>query len=171
MTPTETSSKRLSGGARGLLKDLTLLNEKTTLEMARGIAESYLDREGAIALAETLGVEPPRVKRRFYRYFVVAQVHSMAIEAYSEEEADREAQRLHDINVAHGDIHYGTRSRFNTDHGSIRRAHSNVTSTRPRAEDLPNLHRWDVERVEAEAGLRQARSHTNDINWNTVVGT
>lgn len=162
--------KSLSGGARGHLNDLTLLNQKTTSEMMRGIQESYLDREGAIALAEKLGVEPPKIKKRFYRYYTVTEVKSIAIEAYSEEEADAEAQRMHDINVAHSDIHYGNRSRFTSDNGSIRRVFSNVTATRPAAVDMANLHRWDLERAEAEANDRSTRSYMHELDWNTVVG-
>lgn len=169
MSPTETPSKRLSGGAKGLLNDLLLLNEKTSAEMARGVSESYLDRDGAFALAKTLGVEPPKIKRTFHHYFVTYQVNSIPVDAYTEEEALAEARRLHDINVAHGDVHYGTRSRFNVDNGTVRVVRSNVTAVRPRAQDMPDLHHWDVERAEASDNGTSARSHVGEVNWNTIV--
>lgn len=161
--------KNLSGTARGHLNDLVLLNQKTTLEMARGIAESYLDREGAVALAEKLGVEPPKVKRKFYRYFTRTTVHSVAIDAYTEEEADAEAARIHDINVAHADIHYGSRSSFDQDNSRLRSVMSNISATRPQAGDLPNLHRWDLERIQALAAGGTRQNYEGQVNWNTVV--
>lgn len=169
MNSTELAGKRLSGGARGLLNDLVLLNDKTTQEMARGIAESYLDRDGAIALAEQLGIEPPRIKKRFYRYFTQTEMYSVAIEAYTAEEADIEAKRMQDVNAAHGDIHYGSRSRFNTDGGSIRLVHSTMFSERPKVEDVPNIHPFYIERAEAEVAGQARPTFNHRINWNTTV--
>jgi hypothetical protein len=162
-------TKPLSGGARGLLKDLDLLNAKTTSEMMRGIRESYLDTEGAIALADKLGVDRPRVKRRFYRYFTSTRVMSIAVDAYDAEQADAEAARLHEINVAHGDIHYGSRSRFNTDSSAIRVVHSAITSERPQAADVPNPHPWDVERDRADQSGGLPPRHVDNLNYNTLV--
>lgn len=161
--------KNLSGTARGHLNDLALLNEKTTSEMARGISEAYLDREGAIALAAKLGVEAPKIKRKYYRYFTRTTVHSISIDAYTEEEADAEARRLHDISVAHTDIQYGTRSHFNRDNGRLRGVMSEITNVRPQAGDLPNLHRWELERIQAEAEGRASQNYESQIRWDSVI--
>lgn len=162
--------KRLSGGARGLLNDLKLLNEKTTQEMQRGIRESYLDIEGAIALAEELHVEPPRVKRRFHRYFVQHVAYSIAVDAYTEEEADAEAQRLHDINSAYGDLQHASRSRFVNTEGP-RAIVSPLTSERPTGEALTSLHRWCEERLRfaAEGRARSVPDHRGEISWTSLV--
>ncbi len=167
MSPTETASKRLSGGARGYLNDLTLLNEKTTQEMARGIAESYLDRDGAIALAAELGVEPPRVKQRFYRYFTETRVYSIPIDAYTSEQADEEAARMQEINVAQSDLHFGNRSRFDADGGRIQRVLSATVDRRPNVVDVSNAHPWEVERSEAVARGETTPRHV--LNWNSII--
>lgn len=171
MTPITVTNpdKRLSGGARGLLNDLALLNEKTSQEMARGIAESYLDPEGAKALALELGVEPPKTKQRFYRYFTQTQVYSIAIDAYDEEQADAEAARMANVNVSQRDIHYGNRSRFNQSSGAISRVFSQMTRERPTVGAVPNIHPWEVERAEAEAAGRRWRDYGSQISWNTVI--
>lgn len=162
----------LAGGAKNYLDDLQALNSKTTSEMLRGIEEGYLDAEGAIALAEKLAVEPPRVKRRFYFYFTYTQAQSMSINAYNAEEAFAEAQRLHQINISAGDVHYGSASRFNAEHSRIRRVFSEVVDTRPVVETLPvALHPWELERSEAEREGRSVRDwHQRDLDYNTVVG-
>lgn len=169
MTPTETTSKRLSGGARGLLNDLILLNDKTRQEMERGVTESYLDRNGAFALAEELGIEPPRIKKRFYRYFTQTTVFSVPIDAYTEEEADAEAARMQEINVSQGDIHFGNRSRFDRDDGRITRVHSLMSAQRPKVADMPNVHPWELERIQAEGEGRPNPLRSRDINWNSVI--
>lgn len=169
MTATDSSNKQLSGGARGLLKDLVLLNEKTTAEMSRGVSEAYLDREGAIALAEKLGVEPPRVKRRFYRYFTRTHVYSFGIDAYTPEEATREAQRMQEINAGHGDMHYGDRSSFDREHGRLRAVFSTVTDVRPRSADVPNIHPWELERAAAEEAGTGQPMFRGRMNWESTV--
>lgn len=169
MSPTETTSKRLSGGARGLLNDLVLLNDKTRQEMERGVGESYLDREGAFALAQELGIEPPRIKKRFYRYFTQTEVLSVAIEAYTDAEADAEAERMQRINVVHSDIHFGARSRFNRDEGRTRRVLSQMSAVRPNVSDVPNLHPWELDRLQADMDGRADPVRNYTVNWNTIV--
>lgn len=170
MSPTATTTKKLSGGAKGHLKDLILLDEKTTLEMARGIAESYLDRDGAIALAEKLGVEPPRVKRRFYRYFTRTTAYSIGIDAYTEEEADAEAQRMQDLNAAQDDIHYGNYSSFQEERSRLRHAFSDITSVRPRVQDLHNPHPFEVQRAEAVDKELPRPGFSDRIKWDSLIG-
>lgn len=161
--------KKLSGGAKGHLKDLLLLNEKTTAEMARGVAEGYLDRDGAIKLAEKLEVEPPRVKKRFYRYFTMVSAYSIPVEAYTEEEATAEAQRMHNINVAQADVHYGDRSRFTRERGRYYRAFSQLSETRPTQADLPAAHPWEIERHDAEVNGLPTPDHSGDISWDSLI--
>ena len=168
-TPEVKADRRLSGGARGLLNDLVELNRKTSMEMARGVAESYLDRDGAIALADKLGVEAPRIKRRFQRFFTSTSVMTINIDAYDDEEADREAARMVDINAAHGDVHFGNRGRFDSGSGP-RVVYSNPSATRPTVATVPDAHRWALEASEALLADRMVPSHMGDISWESVVG-
>lgn len=165
------AKKVLAGAAKNYLDDLLTLDDKTRAEMVRGIREGYLDADGAIDLSGKLGIEPPRVKKKFYFYFTQTTVHSLTIDAYDEEQAKAEAERFHRINVSHNDIHYGAGSRFNQQHGRIRRVFSEVTQERPTVEALPAaVHEWDLERSQAERDGRSVSDwHRSDINFDTLI--
>lgn len=161
----------LAGGAKNHLDDLKLLNEKTTAEMFRGVQEGYLDADGATALAEKLGVEPPRVKKRFYFYFTQTVAQSIQVNAFDAEQARAEAERLHAINVSHSDIHYGSQSRFDSENSRIRRVFSELSAERPTVPTLPlPLHPWEIERHEAQqAGRSVSEWHRQDLSYTSVI--
>lgn len=142
--------KKLASGAKNYLDDLLALNAKTTEEMLRGIRESYLDADGAVELAQKLGVEEPKVRRTFYVYYTATEAMSIQVSAYSQEQALAEAQRLHEFNVAYGETHYGSRSRFNDERNGPRRVYSGVSVERPTSQQytevVPNPHPWEQER-------------------------
>lgn len=162
-----TVTRPLSGGAKNLLDDLLTLNTKTSAEMVRGLQEGYLDADGAVELANRLGVEPPRVRRNFYVYFTVTEIQSMAVTAYDEEQAVREAQRLHEFNVANGETHYGSRSRFNNSDNGPRRVYSQATAQRPTTasvlEAMPDPHPWEVEREQMRTAGRTEREQRLEL--------
>lgn len=128
-------SKTLSGTAKNLLDDLVALNTKTSDEMARGIREGYLDPEGAVKVAEELGVEPPRVRRNFRVYFTSTQIFYFTVEAYDKDQALREGQRLLANNAVNGEVSLGSRTRTT---GPVEHRHiiSNAYGERPTARQL-----------------------------------
>lgn len=162
-----TVNRPLSGGAKNLLDDLLALNTKTSAEMLRGLSEGYLDADGAVELANKLGVEPPRVRRNFYVYFTVTEAMSMAVSAYDEDQAVREAQRLHEFNVANGETHYGSRSRFNNSDTGPRRVYTAMTMERPTTaaivEVLPNPDPWELEREQMRTAGRTEREQRLEL--------
>lgn len=165
-----TPTKTLSGGAKNYLDDLLLLNGKVTAEMVRGIGTGYLDANGAVALATKLGVEPPRVKRDFTLFFTVTEVHSFKVSAYDEEQARAEGDRLMEHNVAYGSIQYGARSRFNRRDSVIRRRFSKILWDRPQAGDQPEMHPWEVRRIEADAEGRDiSTTLTRELRSSSVI--
>lgn len=128
-------NRRLAGQTKQYLDDLLTLNTKTTAEMVRGIRENYLDTEGAIELAKKLNVEPPRVKRAFTFFFTKTEIFSIRVNAYDEDQGEREAERLLGINAAAGEVYHGARSRFTTEEGRIRRFFSTLMRQRPQSTD------------------------------------
>lgn len=157
MSPTDTDTsvdtttivnpnKRLSGQAKQYLDDIAALNEKTTQEMMRGIRDGYLDRDGAVELAEKIGVEPPKVKRRFTRYFTRTEVYRLEVDAYDEGQASQEVERMHQFNVTYGDIHYGSRIRVGQDDSRMRAVISPTVTEYPTVESIGvQVHPWQTE--------------------------
>lgn len=167
----EAKVRRLAGQAKNHLDDLLLLNEKTSEEMARGIRDRYLDPEGAIELANRLGIAPPRVKRDFTVFYTMTQVYSIRIKAFTEAEARQEGERLHQFNVANSDIHYGSQSRFGVESGTTRRYFSEILWDRPQPSVQQALHPWEVERGAAYAANRDNFRHQlqERLNYNTAI--
>lgn len=158
MSDSITINRPLAGSTKQYLDDLLALDKGVTDEMQRGIREGYLDVEGAIALAEKLGVEKPRVKRTFRMYFERTSVYTVTVEAYDEDEAEQEAARLLDQNVRRGDTYYGSQTRFrNVEPGSggPRHRFSVVSRQRPEVDQPVAPHPRTINEAER---IRQARN-------------
>lgn len=151
MTDVITTNRALAGGTKQYLDDLIALDVKTTAQMQRGIREGYLDTDGAMELADKLGVERPRVKREFRMYFERTSVYAITVSAYSEDEAEAEAAQQHADNVRRGDIYYGRQTRFrdvNPGGGGPRHRYSMISRQRPELDQPVAPHQRTAERAE-----------------------
>ncbi len=171
-------NKALSGTAKNLLDDLLELNRKTSEEMARGIREGYLDPDGAVVLAEQLAVTPPRVRRNFRIYFTTTQVHFFTVEAYDQEQALREGERLMSSNATAGELVLGSRGRTA---GPVEHRHvfSTVQTERPTVQQimdsLSNPHPLQQEVVHLVTGgmdqVRARRTVEQRVPVRSVIDT
>lgn len=163
MTSVTTSNRPLAGSTKQYLDDLLALDTKTTDQMQRGIREGYLDIEGAMELADKLGVARPRVKRDFRFYFERTSVYTITLSGYTEEEAMREANELHNQNVRRRDVYHGRQTRFrDVQPGSTGPRHrfSALSAQRPELDEPIAPHARNVEQA---AQIRSEREGTPQL--------
>lgn len=154
------TNRPLAGSTKQYLDDLLELDRKTTEQMQKGIRDGYLGTEGAMELADRLGVARPQIKREFRMYFERTSVYAITVSAYSEEEAMRAAETQHAENVRQGNIHYGQQTRFRgVQPGSTAPRHrfSALSAQRPELDEPIAPHARNVERA---AQIRSEREGT-----------
>lgn len=127
-----TADQTLTGAVKNILDDLAILDKRVTEELERGVREGYLTMDQVPAIARKLGVKEPRIRTQRWVYVERRTIHSIAVNAYDDEEAERMVRTDYGLYLRRGEIPANWRqSRWAGDTRS-RQIVSRPTAQRPR---------------------------------------
>lgn len=87
--------------------DIEQLRMRATQALTEGVAHKYLDADGAISLADRMGLEKPRVKTEHRVYFTRIIDYSIGVMAFDDEDAVAQAAKMHARNIRSTNLDYG----------------------------------------------------------------